>query len=212
MQLTSRLARWVPPIALLVTALVFAGYTALLLSRSWPLEDLSIRSASTFGDSFGFLSALFNALAFVLLVWTLLLQMSELRLQRQEMSTMVATQIRQLHISLQKLAMDDPSLAEVWEPKTEGETTYGQRAYVNLMLSHWEMQYRERLLSREQIEVVLTKYLSDNRHFRAFWLSAQTYRNTMSSASEADSREFHRLAQIAFDAGAPSNRVAGTPQ
>lgn len=210
--MNSKLARWIPPVAFFLTALVFGGYTALLVFQSWPLEDLSIRSASTFGDSFGFLSTLFNALAFALLVWTLLLQMTELRLQRQEMSSMVATQIRQLHISLQKLAMDDASLAEVWEPKPEGETTYAQRAYVNLMLSHWEMQFREQLLSREQIDAILKKYLSDNRHFRAFWVSAQAYRSTMASASEPESREFHQLAQAAFDSGTPSSSGTGASQ
>lgn len=60
-------------------------YGAAVVYIVWPVNELSIANAGTFGDSFGLLTALFSGLAFAGVIITILLQRDELRLQRQEM-------------------------------------------------------------------------------------------------------------------------------
>jgi len=62
------------------------GYATFLLIVSWPIARFSIDAAGTFGDSFGPLTATFSGLAFAGLIWTVLLQKEELKLQRMELS------------------------------------------------------------------------------------------------------------------------------
>ena len=60
-------------------------YAATLIVLTWPITRFTVEAAGTFGDSFGLLTSLFSGLAFAGLIWTILLQRIELRLQRREL-------------------------------------------------------------------------------------------------------------------------------
>lgn len=60
-------------------------YAIMLIALTWPITRFTIEAAGTFGDSFGLLTSLFSGLAFAGLIWTILLQRVELRLQRKEL-------------------------------------------------------------------------------------------------------------------------------
>lgn len=64
---------------------IVALYATVLIVVTWPISELSISAAGTFGDSFGILTSLFSGIAFAGLIWTILLQRAELRLQRKEL-------------------------------------------------------------------------------------------------------------------------------
>lgn len=66
--------------------LLVALYGALLVYLTWPIQSYNIGAAGTFGDSFGLLTSIFSGVAFAGLIWTILLQRAELRLQRKELS------------------------------------------------------------------------------------------------------------------------------
>jgi uncharacterized membrane protein len=68
----------------IVAAVVF--YATLLFVVTWPISSYSMSSAGTFGDSFGILTSIFSGVAFAGLIWTILLQRAELRLQRKELT------------------------------------------------------------------------------------------------------------------------------
>lgn len=70
---------------LALCGLFILAWAAIILLLVWPIEELSLQSAGTFGDSFGVLTAFFSGLAFAGLIGTLLLQRDELRLQREEL-------------------------------------------------------------------------------------------------------------------------------
>lgn len=65
--------------------LIFIIYTVALMCATWPISELSIAKAGTFGDSFGVLTSLFTGLGFSGLLATVFLQREELKLNRQEL-------------------------------------------------------------------------------------------------------------------------------
>ena len=78
----NRLFRW------LLTGIVtlVAIYAGMLIVITWPVSNLNISTAGSFGDSFGPLTSMFSGVAFAGLIWTILLQRAELRLQRNELT------------------------------------------------------------------------------------------------------------------------------
>jgi len=81
--MSTRVLQW----ALISGAIiVILCYAALLIYLAWPIDEISINKAGSFGDSFGILTSLFSALAFSGMIITILLQKEELGLQRQELA------------------------------------------------------------------------------------------------------------------------------
>lgn len=184
-----------------ITVASFFIYFGLLIYSSWPISDLSIYKASLFGDSFGVFASLFSGLAFLGALYTIYLQGQELKLQREEMSKNVATQIRQLHHNLITMAMDDESLESVWEEKKPltHEPLFKQKAYVNLILSHWEMQYSHGMITDKQLDIALSKYMSFP-YFRNFWEKAEAHRSDMQKASSYNNAtKFHVRVNEAYN-------------
>jgi len=69
--------------AILLTVL---SYGVILIAKTWPIDQYSIASAGTFGDSFGVLNSLFTGLGFAGLLITIFLQREDLKLTRLELS------------------------------------------------------------------------------------------------------------------------------
>lgn len=162
-----------------------------------------------FGDMFGAVNALFSGMAMAGVVYAIFLQKEELQLQRQElraqrqeMSRTVSTQLRQLHLGIQSMAIEYPELATVWAHPDDSSISFAQHAYVNLVLSHWEMQYLEGILNEAQIRESLNAQLSKNEHFREFWKFAHSHRFAMATHRGGGALRFHQMAQAAYEAGA----------
>lgn len=166
----------------------------------------SLEQRGQFGDMFGAVNALFSGLAMAGVIYAVLLQQNELalqrqelRAQRQEMSRTVGAQLRQIHITIQSMAMEDDDIAKVWAFEENQTLTFKQSAYVNLVLSNWEMHYTENLLSEGEIRTVLDKYFKDSAYFRGFWEGAAVHRANMAAVKGEKGRKFHELAQAAYD-------------
>ena len=170
---------WVIVAVGVVTALAFVAYAAVLLATSWPIEDWSIAKASLFGDSFGVLNSFFTGGAFLLILWTIVLQQQELRLQRKEMSRMVAAHQRELHMELLNYAFKDEELAKVWGDRVSDANEDRQYMYVNLIMSMWSTNYSEDLLPKEPLKKILARQMHKSEYFRRFW-----------EKNKADWREF----------------------
>ena len=61
-------------------------YGLFLIIKIWPIDEYSISTAGTFGDSFGALNSLFTGLGFAGLLITIFLQREDLKLTRLELS------------------------------------------------------------------------------------------------------------------------------
>jgi len=135
-------------------------------------------------------------LAFAGVVITLLLRQRQLRLQGTELSRTSAAHVRQLHIELQRMAIESDKLARVWG--AEDVDAFKRNAYVNLILSDWEMQWTEGLLTENQVRTLLKKYFSLDP-FRSFWQNSQEHRKAM--AADDAGRRFHDMAERAWAGG-----------
>jgi hypothetical protein len=69
----------------LVAVALFGIFTLLLATHSWPFDRISWHEVSDIGAGFNILSTLFSGLAFAGLIITILIQVRELRLQRQQL-------------------------------------------------------------------------------------------------------------------------------
>lgn len=203
-------------VASMAIALFFLGYSALIIYHSWPIENFSVLWAAPFGDSFGVFSSLFSGLALIGLLYTIHQQGEELKLQRQEMksqrdemSKTVATQIRQLHVELLKMAVENPDLQKVWEQEGEvKEISFKQNTYINLIVSHWEMQYINGMTPREQIGEMLDTYMQRS-YFQKFWANSGKYRERYAKkATLAEEKEFFEMAKWAYNKSIQPNAEA----
>jgi hypothetical protein len=68
-----------------VVILLIVIYAVFLIAMNYPISDLSIAKAGTFGDSFGVLTCLFSGLSSVGMIVAILMQREELELQREEL-------------------------------------------------------------------------------------------------------------------------------
>lgn len=179
------------------TAIVSSVYIFILIMQSWPINDLSIRSAALFGDSFGFLNAFFTGGAFLLVLWTITIQQRELSLQREEMSKMISQQTRQAHIELLKLAVDDEDLSPVWGSRLGSHTERKQAMYVNLILSHWQMMFGDDLITEPELKLLLKNHMIRSEYFRSFWQRNSSSRAAYAALTSKQTR-FHNLIEAAF--------------
>lgn len=189
-----------------VMALVLVAWAMAGALVWWIMPDPAARGQ--FGDMFGAVNALFSGVAMAGVVYAIFLQKEELQLQRQElraqrqeMSRTVSTQLRQLHMGIQSMAIEEPELAKVWAHPADSRISFAQHAYVNLVLSHWEMQYLEDLLNEAQIRELLKAQLGQSEHFREFWKLAHPHRSAMATHRGGGALHFHQMAQAAYDAG-----------
>ena len=78
--------------------------------------------------------------------------------------------------------------------------SFRQSAYVNLILSNWEMQLREGLLNAAQVQLLLERYFVESHYFAEFWARAAEHRDAMARRSDHTKKnEFHALAQRAYE-------------
>lgn len=143
------------------------------------------------GQIFEAIAAAFSGLAFVALVVTFLLQLEELRLQRtelenqrQEMSRTQAelhrsaeADIRNLHVELIKLGIQDKSLGDVWPdpaPSTPHEFRR-QLWYANLIYQHQRLAMELGSYSDAQVRAML-QLLFRSPLMRAYWEETAEFR------------------------------------
>lgn len=159
--------------------------------------------AGEFGDMFGAVNALFSGLAFAGVVYAIFLQRMDLALQRTELAKASGASLRQLHIQLQQMAINDPDLQEVWHyAELSTHKARKQHAYVNLVLSHRENNFATGTLSERQLRTTLGRYMA-NPVFRAFWERTQDFRSSMATGGDATAKQFHDIAQASYDAATP---------
>lgn len=69
-----------------VAVSIVLAYAAFIIWKTWPISGWSVGQSGVFGDSFGIITALFSGLAFAGLIWAILLQRDDLRLQKVELA------------------------------------------------------------------------------------------------------------------------------
>jgi uncharacterized protein DUF6082 len=108
--------------------------------------DRDWRRLSEIGQTYGAVSALFSVVALGGVVASLMLQARAAFLDRELAH-------RTIHVELLKMAIDDPDLLKVWEPRGTTKLVSERRcfAYINLFVSFWEMAYDLRIRTAEEL-------------------------------------------------------------
>lgn len=149
----------------------------------------------TVGQYFDAVSAVFSGLALLLVIGTTAMQRRELAIQRQELSKShrelhrsAEADLRRLHMELVKMAIDDPSLADVWSA-FRGEVSPEQRRqylYANLIFSHYFLNYKLEIVTEAEMRGHLREMVR-NPIFREYWVAAEPGRRPLAE----DSMESH---------------------
>jgi Family of unknown function (DUF6082) len=146
---------------------------------------------SNAGQAFGVLTAVLSGFALAALVITFWMQLQELQAQRTELCAQrellsqakaalhrsAAAEIRSLHNSLLKMAMDDDDLAAVWPTLRPGlsPTQNRQFLYANLILQHNRLYYEISDWSEPEMRNNI-RYLFTNPVMRDYWRTTRTRR------------------------------------
>ncbi len=89
----------------IIVLVVFFAYVLLLIGLTWPVTELSISKAGTFGDSFGVITSLFTGLAFAGLFITLRYQREDLNITREEF-VLTRNEMKQARIDAEEQATE----------------------------------------------------------------------------------------------------------
>ncbi|MEV6105131.1 DUF6082 family protein [Streptomyces sp. NPDC051940] len=201
-------------------ALAVIGIASVIISR-WLIDAVESMDGGAaaergqIGGYFGGVGAVFSGLALLALVITLLMQQQELRMQRSELAEQreeltlsraelrrsAQAELRALHMELTKLAMDDPSLAAVWNdyPGLEQEERR-QYLFANLVYQHLYLATEWAETTDEEI-LVHARDMVRSEAFRRYWAAARGMK--LSLPEESRERRFALLFESAMTAQPP---------
>lgn len=134
---------------------------------------------------FGAASAVVAAVALTGIVATLIFQVRETKIAREEARRMAIAE-------LLKMAMDDPDLDEAWGPVPAGESRKARRQlmYINMIISEWQMSFETKALPETRLRAIAREMFSAHPG-RAYWREARQARLSTSETRRA--RRFHRI-------------------
>lgn len=185
-------------VSLLVLAIV--GLTGLVVFSPLALGGLGGLAGdwdrlSLIGQTYGAASALLSVIALTGVGASLILQSRENRANREQA-------LRTSHAELMRLAMDDPAYAEIWAPLNPPGSFEVQRQhmYVNLVVSHWEMEYGLGALTDRHLRVIARAVLSTPAGQR-YWQVARPVRVTSSVGRHE--RRFNKILEEEYRNSAP---------
>ncbi|GIF23779.1 hypothetical protein BJ973_004390 [Actinoplanes tereljensis] len=154
---------WVASAAAVLTAAVVAAGLGMVALIGQSGDDSTWTRWSDVGQAFGVVNSVVAALAVAALVITSMAHARGQRDQQTEIS------VRHLHVTLTRMAIDNPHLAEVWPRTTpEDSVTQSQHMYANLLLQHAWLQYTTGVATREEL-VSNLRFLFASPKVRAFW-------------------------------------------
>ncbi|WP_282797955.1 DUF6082 family protein [Streptomyces sp. CC224B] len=189
-----RPATWIAWAAAAAAGIALVGGASIVIS-GWLIRGVEAvngdrhvaQERSSLGDYFGGVSAVFSGIALLLLIATLLVQQRELRLQRHELALQRAelgaarnelrrsaeADMRALHVQLTQMAMEDPSLAHVWNDYPDSPSpVLRQNLYANLTFSHYVLALSWGSYTEAEL-LIHAKDLLGSTAFRRYWDAAR---------------------------------------
>ncbi|GAA4442369.1 DUF6082 family protein [Phytohabitans houttuyneae] len=184
---------WTSAVAALAGAIVLAGL-GLVAKLEGDEAATTWAVWGSIGESFGVLNTIFSGFACAALVVTFWMQFHELKGQRVELASQreslsltqaelhrsTEANLRRLHVDLQKIALDDPDLAEVWPIYGTDAPLKRRRQYIyaNLILQHIRLQWSISVYSDDEVRGAL-RYVFRSPLMRDFWKTTARARNSV---------------------------------
>jgi hypothetical protein len=140
---------------------------------------------SEIGQTYGAAAALLSVLALVGIAASLLVQINEAKIAREQTS-------RAMHYELLRMALDDPLYRECWGQtrSVEDEAEIRQHIYTNLIVSYWQSRYELRTFNEAHVRAGAADLFSGTPG-RRFWSRTRETRFKTSQTRRA--RHFHRI-------------------
>jgi hypothetical protein len=135
----------------------------------------------TVGQYFDAGSAVFSGIALLLVIGTTVMQRRELAMQRDalskshwELRRSAEADLRRLHMELIKMAIDDPSLADVWADFRPGIPVERRKQYLyaNLIFSHLYLNHKLQVADDAEMLGQL-RVITKSQIFREYWAEAE---------------------------------------
>lgn len=177
-----RVLALIPPLLVLTITCVYILYVA-TSSRSFTKNDILFYvSAAT---------SIVSLFSIVTATASLLIQRKEQKIQRE-------SAMRNTHVELQRIALDDESLLAVWGDYAGTQEVEGKRQhiYLNLIISQWQMGFEAGAIGLNQIEV-MSDSLLQTIPARRYWYHARISRRSFSMSRKT--RILYDTLDIAFD-------------
>jgi Family of unknown function (DUF6082) len=188
---------WFAGLCVIITVTLLTGVgVAALLAHEGEAADWS--KWSDVGQSFGALSSIISGLALVVVVATARVQFREMRNSRKELEEQshsmnnnhaelrrtVDAHHGMLHLQMLRMAIEDPSLTQVWPPFIPGlpPEINRQYLYANVIYQfHWTSL---RLGNHTDEQVISSlRYLFTSQLMRDYWRAAEYARTSLESGS-----------------------------
>ena len=123
---------------------------------------------------------------------------ASLLIQRKEQKIQRESAMRNTHVELQRIALDDESLLAVWGDYAGTQAVQGKRQhiYLNLIISQWQMGFEAGAIELNQIEV-MSDSLLQTIPARRYWYYARVPRRSFSISRKT--RILYDVLDAAFD-------------
>lgn len=143
--------------------------------------------------------SILTALTLIGVVYNAILQSRAIDAQRE-------LAVSSLHFDLTKLALSDSELDTAWGSVSDNKPNRRIDIYVNMILSHWELMFSQRMLSELELKQ-LADDLFSGAPARMFWSRSRAFRSQRARARRGTAARFHRIADTAFQnaGGTPAN-------
>lgn len=172
-------------------ATVTAGVAVPILLL-WRVDGRALGRWSQIGQAVEPIGVFFSGVAFIGIALTLLLQRRELHHQREELTITQEEQqrsseiaLRQLHMDLVKMAIDDRELRQVWPPLVPGMADTKKDHYCNLILYLQKVAYETHTIELAELRGVL-RYLMAGGDMYRYWEKARALRGVITTGDEAE--------------------------
>lgn len=137
---------------------------------------------SNIGQAMGIVGTLYSGIAFLGVGITFFLQRRQLTHQKEQIKLALDEQrrsseisLRQLHVDLIKMEIDDPELEEVWPPLVPGVAETRKDHYCNLILNLQKVAYDAGTIQEPELRG-MAQYLMTSPDIYEFWTKARSTR------------------------------------
>ena len=179
-------------IALVAGAATVAASVIVPAIFLWYADDVTLDRWSRVGEALSVVGVFFSGIAFLAIAGTLLLQQRELANQREELTLVRQEQqrnseisLRQLHMDIVKMAINDRDLLSVWPQPTRSLRQRKKDHYCNLILNLQKVAHETGTIELDELRGAL-RHLMRSRDMHSFWQRARAAHVAVTEGDDAE--------------------------
>lgn len=179
-------------IALVVGTATVAASILVPAVYLWRADDETLDRWSRIGEALSVVGVFFSGIAFLAIAGALLLQQRELTNQREELALVREEQqrnsevsLRQLHMDIVKMALDDRDLLSVWPQPGRSIRQRKKDHYCNLYLNLQKVAHETGTIDIDELRGALRR-LMGSRDMYSFWQRSRSARVSVTQGDEAE--------------------------